>query len=68
MDQVFIDYKTFIKGKSYSELSKKYIQGKEIGEGGFGKVRKIILKKTGQLHALKLIKSQKNLIKMKFKI
>ena len=57
--QVFIDYKTFIKGKPYSELGKEYKQGIEIGEGGFGKVRTIIHKKTGQLRAMKLIKKSK---------
>ena len=55
-DQVFIDYKTFIKGKPYSELNKEYKQGISIGEGGFGKVTTIIHKKTGQLRAMKLIK------------
>ena len=55
-DQVFIDYKTFIKGKAYSELNKEYKQGISIGEGGFGKVTTIIHKKTGQLRAMKLIK------------
>ena len=55
-DQVFIDYKTFIKGKQYSELNKEYKQGISIGEGGFGKVTTIIHKKTGQLRAMKLIK------------
>ena len=59
MSQVFIDYKTFIKGKPYSELSKEYKNGIEIGEGGFGKVRTIIHKKTGQLRAMKLIKKSK---------
>ena len=59
MNQVFIDYKTFIKGKPYSELGKEYKNGIEIGEGGFGKVRTIIHKKTGQLRAMKLIKKSK---------
>ena len=59
MNQIFVDYKTFIKGKPYSELSKEYKQGIEIGEGGFGKVRTIIHKKTGQLRAMKLIKKSK---------
>ena len=59
LNQVFIDYRTFIKGKPYSELSKEYKQGIEIGEGGFGKVRTIIHKKTGQLRAMKLIKKSK---------
>ena len=53
---VFVDYKTFIKGKPYSELYKEYKQGISIGEGGFGKVTTIIHKKTGQLRAMKLIK------------
>ena len=53
---VFVDYKTFIKGKPYSELNKEYKQGISIGEGGFGKVTTIIHKKTGQLRAMKLIK------------
>jgi calcium-dependent protein kinase len=59
MSQIFVDYKTFIKGKPYSELSQEYKQGIEIGEGGFGKVRTIIHKKTGQLRAMKLIKKSK---------
>ena len=53
---VFVDYKTFIKGKPYSELNKEYKHGISIGEGGFGKVTTIIHKKTGQLRAMKLIK------------
>ena len=53
---VFVDYKTFIKGKPYSELNKEYKSGISIGEGGFGKVTTIIHKKTGQLRAMKLIK------------
>ena len=57
--QVFVDYKTFIKGKPYSELGKEYKQGIDIGEGGFGKVKTIIHKKTGQLRAMKLIKKSK---------
>ena len=57
--QIFVDYKTFIKGKPYSELSKEYKQGIDIGEGGFGKVKTIIHKKTGQLRAVKLIKKSK---------
>ena len=57
--QIFVDYKTFIKGKPYSELNKEYKQGIEIGEGGFGKVKTIIHKKTGQLRAMKLIKKSK---------
>jgi calcium-dependent protein kinase len=56
---VFIDYKTFIKGKPYSEISKEYKQGMEIGEGGFGTVKSIIHKKTGQLRAVKIIKKTK---------
>ena len=59
INQVFVDYRTFIKGKPYSELGKEYKQGIEIGEGGFGKVRTIIHKKTGQLRAMKLIKKSK---------
>ena len=59
ISQVFVDYKTFIKGKPYSELNKEYKQGIDIGEGGFGKVRTIIHKKTGQLRAMKLIKKSK---------
>jgi len=59
MSQVFVDYKTFIKGKPYSELNKEYKQGIDIGEGGFGKVKTIIHKKTGQLRAMKLIKKSK---------
>ena len=59
MGQVFVDYKTFIKGKPYSELGKEYKQGIDIGEGGFGKVKTIIHKKTGQLRAMKLIKKSK---------
>ena len=55
-DTVFVDYKTFIKGKPYSELNKEYKHGISIGEGGFGKVTTIIHKKTGQLRAMKLIK------------
>ena len=55
-EMVFVDYKTFIKGKPYSELNKEYKQGISIGEGGFGKVTTIIHKKTGQLRAMKLIK------------
>ena len=55
-EAVFIDYKTFIKGKPYSELNKEYKHGISIGEGGFGKVTTIIHKKTGQLRAMKLIK------------
>ena len=55
-DAVFVDYKTFIKGKPYSELNKEYKNGISIGEGGFGKVTTIIHKKTGQLRAMKLIK------------
>ena len=47
--QIFVDYKTFIKGKPYSELSKEYKQGIDIGEGGFGKVKTIIHKKRGVL-------------------
>ena len=57
--QVFIDYKTFIKGKPYSELGKEYKQGIEIGERGFGKILTIIHKKMGQLRAMKLIKKSK---------
>ena len=57
--QIFVDYKTFIKGKPYSELSKEYKQGIDIGEGGFGKVKTIIHKKTGQLRAVKMIKKSK---------
>ena len=57
--ELFVDYKTFIKGKPYSELSKEYKQGIDIGEGGFGKVKTIIHKKTGQLRAVKLIKKSK---------
>ena len=57
--QIFVDYKTFIKGKPYSELSKEYKQGIDIGEGGFGKVKTIIHKKTGQLRAVKCIKKSK---------
>ena len=57
--QIFVDYKTFIKGKPYSELNKEYKQGIDIGEGGFGKVKTIIHKKTGQLRAMKLIKKSK---------
>ena len=57
--QVFVDYRTFIKGKPYKELNLEYKQGIEIGEGGFGKVRTIIHKKTGQLRAVKLIKKSK---------
>ena len=59
ISQVFVDYKTFIKGKPYSELNKEYKQGIDIGEGGFGKVKTIIHKKTGQLRAMKLIKKSK---------
>ena len=59
VSQVFVDYKTFIKGKPYSELNKEYKQGIDIGEGGFGKVKTIIHKKTGQLRAMKLIKKSK---------
>ena len=59
VNQVFVDYKTFIKGKPYSELSQEYKQGIEIGEGGFGKVKTIIHKKTGQLRAMKSIKKSK---------
>ena len=59
VSQVFVDYKTFIKGKPYSELTKEYKQGIDIGEGGFGKVKTIIHKKTGQLRAMKLIKKSK---------
>ena len=55
-ETVFIDYKTFIKGKPYSDLNKEYKHGISIGEGGFGKVTTIIHKKTGQLRAMKLIK------------
>ena len=55
-DTVFVDYRTFIKGKPYSELNKEYKHGISIGEGGFGKVTTIIHKKTGQLRAMKLIK------------
>ena len=58
-DTVFVDYKTFIKGKPYSELNKEYKHGISIGEGGFGKVTTIIHKKTGQLRAMKLIKKSK---------
>ena len=58
-DTLFVDYKTFIKGKPYSELNKEYKQGISIGEGGFGKVTTIIHKKTGQLRAMKLIKKSK---------
>ena len=57
--EVFVDYKTFIKGKPYTELSKEYKHGIDIGEGGFGKVKTIIHKKTGQLRAMKLIKKSK---------
>ena len=57
--QIFVDYKTFIKGKPYSEILKEYKQGIEIGEGGFGKVKTIIHKKTGQLRAVKIIKKTK---------
>ena len=53
---IFIDYKTFIKGKPFSEFNKEYKHGISIGEGGFGKVTSIIHKKTGQLRAMKLIK------------
>ena len=59
ISQIFVDYKTFIKGKPYSELNKEYKQGIDIGEGGFGKVKTIIHKKTGQLRAMKLIKKSK---------
>ena len=59
VSHVFVDYKTFIKGKPYKELGQEYKQGIEIGEGGFGKVRTIIHKKTGQLRAMKLIKKSK---------
>ena len=59
LSQVFVDYKTFIKGKPYSELYKDYKDGIDIGEGGFGKVRTIIHKKSGQLRAMKLIKKSK---------
>ena len=59
LNQIFIDYKTFIKGKPYSELYKDYKEGIDIGEGGFGKVRTVIHKKSGQLRAMKLIKKSK---------
>ena len=47
MNQVFIYYKTFIKGKPYSELSKEYKQGIEIGEGVSEKLEQLFIKKQG---------------------
>ena len=57
--EIFVDYKTFIKGKKYSEMKNEYRIGMEIGEGGFGKVTTVIHKKTGQLRAMKIIKKSK---------
>ena len=59
-NQVFIDYKTFIKGKPYNELNKEYKQSFDIDEEGFGNVKSMIHKKTGQLRAMKIIKKIKN--------
>jgi calcium-dependent protein kinase len=63
---VNIDYKTFIKGKSYSNLLKEYILFEHLGAGAFGLVQKVKHKSSGQIRAMKIIKkdskySNKNL-------
>ena len=63
---VNIDYKTFIKGKSYNNLLKEYTLYEHLGAGAFGLVQKVKHKSSGQIRAMKIIKkssrySNKNL-------
>ena len=65
-NSVNIDYKTFIKGKSYNNLLNEYTLYEHLGAGAFGLVQKVKHKSSGQIRAMKIIKkssrySNKNL-------
>ena len=66
VNSVNIDYKTFIKGKSYNNLLNEYTLYEHLGAGAFGLVQKVKHKSSGQIRAMKIIKkssrySNKNL-------
>ena len=51
-----VDYKTFIKGKKYSDLLNDYILLGHLGSGAFGYVQKVRHKASNQIRAMKTIK------------
>ena len=53
---VNVDYKTFIKGKKYSDLLNDYTLLEHLGSGAFGLVQKVRHKVSKQIRAMKIIK------------
>ena len=51
-----INYKTFIKGKNYSDLLNEYDILEHLGAGAFGVVQKVRHKASKQIRAMKTIK------------
>ena len=62
-----VDYKTFIKGKKYSDLLNDYILLGHLGSGAFGYVQKVRHKASNQIRAMKTIKKDSQYSEKSFK-